>query len=190
MSQVHGASTSPASKATTMGNHTRRTRTGRTRFVAALAATVAMALPTGISLTAAASASSATTVTTARSAAQQAYETQVIHYINVQRHLHGLPSVYSAACPEYTSAKWAYHLAATDGFYHQSMYTLLDKCHAHYAGETLGRGAISPATLVTMWMNSPPHRAVLMSAAPRRIGVGSYLDASGEWVTAANFIKF
>jgi uncharacterized protein YkwD len=173
-----------------MGNQTPRTRTGRTRLVTALVAVAALALPTGISLTAAASASSATTVTTVRTAAQQTYETQVIHYVNVQRHLHGLPSVYSAACPEYTSARWAYHLASTDAFYHQSMYKLLDKCHAHYAGETLGRGAISPQTLVTMWMNSPPHRAVLMSAAPRRIGVGSYLDARGEWVTAANFIKF
>ena len=126
----------------------------------------------------------------ARTADQATYENQVIYYINVQRHLNGLPPVTSAGCPESTSALWATHLASTDGFYHQSMYTLLDKCHAHYAGETLGRGDISPETLVTMWMNSPPHHAVLMSPSPDRIGVGAVLNANGEWVTAANFIKF
>ncbi len=126
----------------------------------------------------------------ARTTDQATYENQVIYYINVQRHLGGLRSVTSAGCPESTSALWATHLASTDGFYHQSMYTLLDKCHAHYAGETLGRGDISPETLVTMWMNSPPHHAVLMSPSPDHIGVGAVLNANGEWVTAANFIKF
>lgn len=208
---------------------TRRTRTTRTRLITALAAIVALALPTGVSLTATASASSATTKVTkhkaaklkaakikaakaraaklkaarlkaarlkaassvvARTAGQQTYEDQVIHYVNVQRHLGGLPSVTSATCPENTSARWATNLASTDGFYHQSMYTLLDRCDAHYAGETLGRGDISPETLVTMWMNSPPHHAVLMSPTPDRIGVGAVKNASGEWVTAANFIKF
>jgi uncharacterized protein YkwD len=206
---------------------TRRTRTTRTRLITALAAIVALALPTGVSLTATASASSATTKVTkskaakvkaakikaakakaarlkaarlkaaraakamvARTTDQQTYENQVIYYVNVQRHLGGLPSVTSAACPENTSARWATNLASTDGFYHQNMYTLLDKCDAHYAGETLGRGEISPETLVTMWMNSPPHHAVLMSPTPDRIGVGAVKNASGEWVTAANFIKF
>jgi uncharacterized protein YkwD len=210
---------------------TRRTPITRTRVVAALVATLALALPTGISLTATASASSAAPAVTkvvkvhnahakrvqhkhgkakhvrkakvvrkapaapavapvGRTAEQQSYEDQVIYYINVQRRQGGLRPVTSAGCPETTSALWAGKLASTDGFYHQSMYTLLDKCHAHYAGETLGRGDISPETLVTMWMNSPPHHAVLMSPAPDRIGVGAVRNSSGEWVTAANFIKF
>jgi uncharacterized protein YkwD len=67
---------------------------------------------------------------------------------------------------------------------------LLNKCDAYYAGETLGRGAITPKTLVSMWMHSPPHRAVLMSKSPRRIGIGATPNARGEWVVAANFMRF
>lgn len=169
-------------------NKTASRLTRRTRLISALAALVAIVLPTGISLTTASSASAAP-VSAARSAAQASYETEVIHFINVQRSAHGLPAVHSSSCPETTSARWATRLAASDGFYHQSMYKLLSVCHAHYAGETLGRGNISPQTLVQMWMNSPPHRAVLMARAPRLIGVGAVLNSRGEWVTAANFIK-
>ena len=41
-----------------------------------------------------------------------------------------------------------------------------------------------------MWMHSPPHRAVLMSKSPRRIGIGATPNARGEWVVAANFMRF
>jgi cysteine-rich secretory family protein len=61
---------------------------------------------------------------------------------------------------------------------------------AYYAGETLGRGAITPKTLVTMWMHSAPHRHVLMSKSPTRIGIGATPNAHGEWVVAANFMRF
>ena len=55
-------------------------------------------------------------------------------------------------------------------FFHQSMSTILNNCNAYYAGETLGRGAISPKRLVYLWMHSPEHRQVLLShyAAPHR----------------------
>jgi uncharacterized protein YkwD len=69
------------------------------------------------------------------------------------------------------------------------MTKLLYQCNAYYAGETLGKGAITPRTLVTMWMHSAPHRAVLMSRSPNRIGIGATPSASGEWVVAANFMK-
>ena len=70
------------------------------------------------------------------------------------------------------------------------MTRLLDKCDAYYAGETLGRGRDHPETLVSMWMHSAPHRAVLMSRSPSRIGIGATPNARGEWVVAANFMQF
>jgi hypothetical protein len=39
-------------------------------------------------------------------------------------------------------------------------------------------------------MHSTAHRAVLMSRSPNRIGIGATPNASGEWVVAANFMKF
>jgi uncharacterized protein YkwD len=70
------------------------------------------------------------------------------------------------------------------------MTALLKRCNATYAGETLAKGNITPRTLVTMWMNSPVHRHVMLSSYPRRIGIGAVPDSHGEWVVAANYMRF
>ena len=118
------------------------------------------------------------------------YEQGVQYWVNVQRKRHGLRPLRFAACTDAVAERWSSTLASSGGFYHQSMTRLLNRCHAYYAGETLGRGAITPKTLVTMWMHSAPHRHVLMSKSPTRIGIGATPNASGEWVVAANFMRF
>jgi uncharacterized protein YkwD len=118
------------------------------------------------------------------------YETKVQQLVNQRRASRGLPRLRLASCPEGTSKRWSQHLADTGSFYHQSMGSVLNKCDATYAGETLGRGTMSPRKLVRMWMRSPGHRAVLMSKKPRRIGIGATKDSSGRWVVAANFVRF
>ena len=67
---------------------------------------------------------------------------------------------------------------------------VLNRCDARYAGETLGRGTMSPRRLVTMWMRSPAHRSVLLSRKSRRIGVGVAPDRYGRWVITANFVRY
>jgi uncharacterized protein YkwD len=118
------------------------------------------------------------------------YEQGVQYWVNVQRKRHGLRSLKFASCTDAVAENWSNVLARTNSFYHQSMTRLLNRCHAYYAGETLGRGSITPKTLVTMWMHSAPHRHVLMSKSPTRIGIGATPNASGEWVVAANFMRF
>jgi uncharacterized protein YkwD len=117
------------------------------------------------------------------------YESKVQYHVNRKRAARGLPKLRLESCTDGTAERWAEHLATSGEFYHQSMMTIINKCDAYYAGETLGRGAISPKTLVTMWMNSPAHKDVLLSRHARRIGVGAYVSG-GQWVTAANFTKF
>ena len=117
------------------------------------------------------------------------YESNVQKLINQRRANRGLRRLRLATCPEGTSKRWSQHLASTNSFYHQSMGRVLSRCDATYAGETLGRGTMSPRKLVRMWMASPGHRAVLMSKKPRRIGIGATKDASGRWVVAANFVR-
>jgi uncharacterized protein YkwD len=168
-------------------------RPARTLLTAALVTVIgAGSLAAAPSTASAATASTA--VVTARSASpalsSATYEQQVQYYVNAQRRKHGLRALTLASCTDTAAERCGAHLAATGGFYHQSMTDLLQRCHARYAGETLGRGQISPQTLVSMWMNSAPHRHVLMSASPTRIGIGSVPNAQGEWVTAANFMRF
>jgi uncharacterized protein YkwD len=117
------------------------------------------------------------------------YEQGVQYWVNRVRKQHGLKALSFASCADGVAENWSTVLATTNSFYHQSMVKLLSRCHARYAGETLGKGSITPRTLVTMWMHSPPHRAVLMSRSPNRIGIGATPNASGEWVVAANFLK-
>lgn len=121
---------------------------------------------------------------------QAVYERRVKRHVNRKRRNHGLGRLRFARCTDGTAERWARHLAANDAFYHQSMYDILAKCDAVYAGETLGRGGMGPRKLVRMWMNSPPHRKVLLSNRSKRIGIGASTNADGAWVVAANFMRF
>ena len=49
---------------------------------------------------------------------------------------------------------------------------------------------MTPRHLVKLWMESDPHRVVLLSRDARRIGIGAVYDEHGRWVTAANFMRF
>jgi uncharacterized protein YkwD len=133
---------------------------------------------------------SASTVSTKSVAEVDSYERKVQYWVNRQRVQRDLPRLTLADCPDSTAAVWSGHLASTGEFYHQSMTDVLDRCDATYAGETLGRGGMTPRGLVRLWMQSPPHRAVLLSAKPRRIGIGATYDTTGRWVVAANFVRF
>jgi uncharacterized protein YkwD len=55
-------------------------------------------------------------------------------------------------------------------------------------GETIGWGAGSlgtPAAIVRAWMHSPPHRAILLSRAYRRIGLGVVMGSPAGIAGAA-----
>jgi uncharacterized protein YkwD len=118
------------------------------------------------------------------------YERATLRAINGVRAAHHLRKLSLAGCPDRLANKWSAHLAATHTFYHRSMVRALHLCHARYAGETLGMGTMTPKKLVSMWMNSAPHRHILMSHNPRRIGIGATPDSTGQWVVAANFLRF
>lgn len=120
----------------------------------------------------------------------ETYEKRVQRQINRVRANRGLPRLRFQRCTDRLAERWSRHLASTDRFYHRSMRQVLRRCNAVYAGETLGRGAITPRRLVKMWLRSPGHRKILVSPKPRRIGVGAVRDAHGRWVTTANFTRF
>ena len=118
------------------------------------------------------------------------YERRVQYWVNVQRRRHGLRRVHLETCTDRMAERWTTHLVRRNRFYHRSMWRIINRCDAYYAGETLGRGAIWPHRLVQMWMRSPGHRHILLSRKAHRIGVGSRVDRYGRWVTTANFTRF
>lgn len=160
----------------------------RTLVGVALAAVAATGLvPVG---TTAASASTSALAAASPAMTTDSYEQQVQYWINVRRSQHGLGRLTLASCTDNVAENWGSYLASTGKFEHQSMTTILNRCNAYYAGETLGRGMISPKRLVYLWMHSPEHRIVLLSHNARRIGIGAYPDRLGEWVVAADFMRF
>jgi uncharacterized protein YkwD len=118
------------------------------------------------------------------------YENRVRFWINQKRAAHGLKPLRHEACTDRVAERWGSFLAVNAKFVHQSMGDILDTCNARYAGETLAKGPVGPKQMVKLWMNSPGHRAILLSKSPRRIGIGAYPDATGTWVVAADFTRF
>ena len=154
-----------------------------------LAAGLAVAIAT-VGLTTISAPANAVETSTVMAMSSGTYEAKVQYFVNRKRAKHGLGKLQLQSCTDGTAERWAKHLADTDSFYHQDMGNILNTCNAYYAGETLGRGSISPHRLVYLWMHSDAHRHVLLSKYAKRIGVGSYVDSHGQWVTAANFTKF
>ncbi|MGA9749200.1 MAG: CAP domain-containing protein [Nocardioides sp.] len=155
-----------------------------------MAAAVALVAVLGLSAVAAPAQAAAGASSRVMSMSSERYEQKVQLFINKQRAKRGLSRLSIESCTDGTAERWANKLATSNAFYHQSMGNILTTCRAYYAGETLGKGAISPHRLVSMWMHSPAHRHVLLSKHAKRIGVGAFVDSSGSWVTAANFTKF
>lgn len=152
---------------------------------------VALGLMTGTASSAsAAQVSTLSMTTTSMAMAPDIYEKRVQRQVNLRRANHGLRRLRLSTCPDQTAERWSRYLAMNDEFFHQSMSDVLSTCNASYAGETLGRGSMTPRRLVRMWMESPAHRAILLSSKSRRIGVGATPDAYGRWVVAANFVRF
>ena len=116
------------------------------------------------------------------------YARNIQYYINYERHRYGRQTVYQSSCPAWFAMHWNYGLAQTGLFYHQSMYRILSTCHASAAGEVLARGNQSSRAVVTAWMNSPGHRAILMDGRYNKIGVDARY-AAGVWTFAADFTR-
>jgi uncharacterized protein YkwD len=125
-------------------------------------------------------------VATSRSDRFVAQVRRLVNRARVNHHLHRLGSI---ACAQRRAVHWSRHLARTNAFHHQSMTVVRKACDARYAGETLGRGTVSARHLVRMWLDSAPHRRVLLGHPSRRVGIGATKDSHGRWVVAADFVR-
>ena len=116
------------------------------------------------------------------------YDARVIQQINLIRVRAGRSSLRYTYCPAWFASHWAYHLASTWSFYHQSMYPILRVCGATVAAENLARGNVGASAIVAAWMASPGHRANILDGRLNRVGVHA-VYAGGQWVVAADFTR-
>lgn len=126
-------------------------------------------------------------------------ERNVIRRINQIRAQHGLAHVRESYALSRAAESHTRDMLRRDFFDHASSDgTSFDRrvrryVNARMVGETLavfGQRHGGAATVVQMWMNSPPHRAVLLSGGFRRIGVArrwGTFGGAGRAVVTANF---
>jgi uncharacterized protein YkwD len=101
--------------------------------------------------------------------------------LNEQRRAHGLRALRESGKLDLASTRYAQDMARRNVFEHGDFVgrikasNYLSGASSWYVGENIAWGTGSyatPAGIVKMWMNSPPHRANILSSKFRDIGVG------------------
>lgn len=124
------------------------------------------------------------------------YEEQVVQLVNVERVKNGLPKLFldKKIC-DVARAK-SKDMADNNYFAHQSPTygsagDMLRKFGVSWTawGENIASGQKTPQEVVSQWMNSPGHRANILSPNFALIGVGYYKDASGRPYWTQMFIN-
>lgn len=116
------------------------------------------------------------------------YEGRILVLVNSERAKQGLPPLTLVSCADKFAGSWAARLAQTGNFAHQSLSPIMQACSARGAGENIAYGNVSADAMMTMWMNSPGHRANILNASYTGIGVGAVKTSSGRWYGVEDFV--
>lgn len=126
----------------------------------------------------------------------KAFENEVIRLTNVERSKNGLPALTQnwelSRVARYKSAD----MAAKGYFAHQSPtygspFTMMQNFGIRFsaAGENIAMGQRTPQEVVNAWMNSPGHRANILSRSYSQIGVGFARNKNGTAYWTQMFIQ-
>jgi uncharacterized protein YkwD len=110
---------------------------------------------------------------TASSAAAMSPEKLMLHKVNHYRHSHGLPSVHRSKSLTGSAERKADSMMSRGYFGHDSR--IHASSHYHYLGEILEvqRGTKPGVSLAFhTWLNSSPHRAIILDRGFNYAGVG------------------
>ena len=118
----------------------------------------------------------------------KAYEDEVFRLVNVERSKAGLRPLLRSTCADGYARTWSQSMARTGTFAHQSLTPIMSGCRARGAGENIGYGNVTPAQMMTMWMNSPGHRANVLRASFTHLGVGAAVTSTGRWYVTQDFL--
>jgi uncharacterized protein YkwD len=129
----------------------------------------------------------ATSTPTAPTAAA-AYESRILVLVNAERAKAGLRPLAMIGCADNYANSWAATMARTGTFAHQSLGPILSACSARGAGENIAYGSVTADAMMTMWMNSPGHRANILNGAYTHIGIGAVKAANGRWYGVQDFV--
>ncbi len=117
------------------------------------------------------------------------FEDRILVEINKARARRDLPKVkVFQSCVDKYAERWATRLKRIDDLVHRDLTTVLEGCDLHWAGETLVSGTLlTPSGAVRAWLDSPPHRAVILKERARLAGIGVTVNATGKVFAVLNF---
>lgn len=126
----------------------------------------------------------------------KAQESEVVRLVNVERSKHGLQLLKEnwelSRVARYKSADMAKlgyfsHTSPTYG----SPFTMMENFGIRFtsAGENIAMGQRTPQEVMNAWMNSPGHRANILSPSFSQIGVGLAKNANGTAYWTQMFIR-
>lgn len=126
----------------------------------------------------------------------KALESEVVRLVNIERQKNGLAPlqhnwelsrVARYKSQDMINKNYFSHQSPTYGTPFQMMTAFGIRYSA--AGENIARGQRTPAEVVKAWMNSPGHRANILSAVYNQIGVGAAKASNGTITWTQMFIK-
>ena len=111
--------------------------------------------------------------------------------INEARAEHGLRKIWNFdVCTDQLAEQWGARIARTGVLEHRDQREVIRKCDNSWAGETLVRGTnLSPEDMVSLWLDSPGHREILLSPRAKRAGVAITRDAQGRTIGVVNLVR-
>lgn len=126
----------------------------------------------------------------------KSYEDEVVRLVNVERAKYGLPALKShwelARVARYKSQdmidkNYFSHQSPTYG----SPFNMMESFGLRFssAGENIAYGQRTPQEVVNAWMNSPGHRANILSKTYTHIGVGAAKKSNGTLYWTQMFMK-
>jgi uncharacterized protein YkwD len=130
----------------------------------------------------------ATTTPSPTASASDAYEARILVLVNVERANAGLSAVSASTCADGFAEAWAPVIQRNGALSHQSLSPILSTCHSSTAGENVAYGNVTADQMMTMWMNSPGHRANILNPSFTGIGIAAVTDSSGRWYGVQDFV--
>jgi uncharacterized YkwD family protein len=123
-------------------------------------------------------------------------ESQVVTLVNQQRAKYGLSKLTVNSTLSYTARLKSQDMVKKNYFSHTSPtygspFKMMETFGIRFsaAGENIAEGQPSAQAVMTAWMNSPGHRANILSPAYNRIGVGCAKNSRGVLYWTQQFIK-
>lgn len=121
-------------------------------------------------------------------AAEQTVEAQTLAQINQQRVTNGCAPLQLNAELSLAAVRHSRDMAVQSYFSHiaKDGSTFTDRAQAaeyrfHPSGEIIAAGQSTAVATVSDWMNSPGHRAIILTCANDDIGIAMYADPSSQW---------